>query len=144
VTVGHAGTGDERRDDTNISAQRGRNFDSDEVFGMVEAAPVRVRGREPVLTDYRDQDIAGADGVLEDFDEVDSWFNAVDVHEDAVFTELFDEVVVEAAGVCGTVLAPVTDENPRHRMTSNRRFPRGQVRAADSGSGSQEEWDVPR
>jgi hypothetical protein len=68
----------------------------------------------PLVSDYRQQHITGADGVLDALVEVDSRLDRIDVHEDGSAAEPIHEPVVQATGVPGRVIASVADEDPGH------------------------------
>ena len=83
--------------------------------GVGEArASVGVARLEPPAADHGDEDLAPAQHLLEDLDEVHARLDAVDVDEHAPRTERGHEGVVEPAGRGRLVLAPVADEDGRH------------------------------
>src|SRR4051794_41587434 len=82
---------------------------------MVEAALAIVpHDGEPLLPDHDNSGIAGANGRLDNLDEVDTGLNGVDVHEDLLFAEVLAEPVVEAPSVRRAVLTSVADEDTEH------------------------------
>jgi hypothetical protein len=46
-------------------------------------------GVQPVRADQGKKDFAGGDGVVDRSGKIGTWFNGVDVHEDARVTEAF-------------------------------------------------------
>ena len=90
-------------------------------MGIVEPpAAVPVFARQPLATEDRNQHVAGTDGALKDLHEVDACFDVGDVHEHRRFAEPCPQVVEQPAGMAGTVLTPVADEETWRRSSSQR------------------------
>ena len=84
-----------------------------DVGGIVDpACAVRIRDRQPLLANQRDQRTASADGLLDVLGKVDAGLHR-HVHEHAVGAEVLDQAVVEAPGVPGGLPPPIADENLR-------------------------------
>jgi hypothetical protein len=58
-----------------------------------------------------EEDVCALDCLVDDLDEVSAGRNAVDVDEDVLLVEVFDEEVVEAARVGPAIGAPIVDED---------------------------------
>ena len=100
------------RDDADVARQGGLDLQPDEVIGVIEAAPpILIGDREPLITDQRQQHIAGSDRSGDHLDEVVAQLDRVDILEDLAAVTVGQPVVQPACRV-GRLLPPVTDEDP--------------------------------
>ena len=80
------------------------------IIELPPAARVLDFGLKPPAAEDRKKRIAGNDGALDDLDEVGARFDVGDVHEHTeTFAKPRPQVVEQPAGMAGTVLTPVAD-----------------------------------
>ena len=73
---------------------------------------------QPEIGEDRDKPIAYTDGLLNQLDKVHAALDGADVHEALALIEVVAQTVEYAAGMSGTVVSPVADEDFRHRPYS--------------------------
>jgi hypothetical protein len=116
VGVRHPRPFDQDRDDADVAGQRGLDLQAHEVVGVVQASlSVLVGDREPLLTDQRQEHVAGADRGGDLLDEVVAESDRVDVFEDLVAAVAVGESVEQPASLPGGLLPPVADEHAARR-----------------------------
>jgi hypothetical protein len=64
-----------------------------------------------VIADNGEQDIAGLDGSLDGFGEVDTWFQRIDIHKDLADAEPLNQPVRQAPSDVGAILTSVAHED---------------------------------
>src|SRR5208283_4571063 len=114
----HQGPLHQHGDHPNAALQGRPHLHAHEIFRVVQPAPAFLVGRtQPAFADHGHQHIARAHALFDRFYEVDPRLDAIDVHEDFIFGKAAVEVVVQAPGRVGGVLATVADEDlPAHSL----------------------------
>lgn len=108
----HLGLLDQSRDQPNAAIEGGFDLEADEILWIVEPPTTPpVANLHPLSPDDCNESVAGAHGVLDRLGEVHARLDRVDVHEDVFLAEALGELVVEATGVTGRLLATVVDED---------------------------------
>jgi hypothetical protein len=103
----------EHRNNGHVLLQRCGNLDPNMVSRIFQAtSPVRISAGRPAAPDQHEHGRASLELLVDVSDEVHAERHAVDVHEDAVATELRRKPVVQPTCRIGGVLPPVTDEKP--------------------------------
>jgi hypothetical protein len=113
---GHRAPLDEHGNHANLFVlERGCDFNAQEVFRIVEAAPLEpgILNGQPVSTDDGEQHGAGFELVLDELDEVHAGRNVVGVLEDAVRAELRAQGGQQREHMPRAVLAAIADEDAR-------------------------------
>ena len=102
--------------DGDVPSQSDGYFQPNEVLRGVEApSPVLIGSMQPVPTDQRQQDVAGADMLIDDVAKVAARLDAGNVDEDAILAETRLQALEQAAGLPLAIIASVTNEDARHR-----------------------------
>jgi hypothetical protein len=114
VAARHLGTFHEDRHHANATGERRRSFDAHEVAGIIEATPPCVVRSEPVLADEDDDDFARGERMLDGIDKIDTRLDPLDIHKNAVGTEVSGEPIIEPTRITGRIVAPVADEYAVH------------------------------
>ena len=88
------------------------DLNPDEIAAVVQPPLPRLRlHREPFGADQGEEDVAGADLILQHFHEVLAGRDFLHIHEDAIVGELMAQAVVEPRGGPLAVRPPVRDED---------------------------------
>jgi hypothetical protein len=112
----HAGPIHQDRDDPDVARQGGLDLQAHEVIGVIETTlPMCIGDRQPLLTDQRQQHVAGPDRSGDHLHEVIAQLDGVHVLEDLVAAEAVGQSVVQPAGRVGRLLPPITHEDPTRR-----------------------------
>lgn len=102
---------DQNGDHANLACERGCNLQTNEVFGTVQPSPIFVLACKPTLAYEREQNLAGADILLDQLHEVLARLNVIYVHENLFVTEVGVQAVEQTTGVPRAVAASVADED---------------------------------
>ena len=95
---------DQHWDDPHGAVQRHLELPADEIILDVDtAAAVLVRGGDPLRADDREQDVSTLDRVHDHLLEVGTDLDGFDVDENMIITEVFRQIVVQPAGVRGSI-----------------------------------------
>ena len=104
----------EYRDNPKVPFQGGLDLQSNKISIVIKTSMAsHIGGAQPVLADDGNAYLAGAHRLPDRFGEVSPCRDRVDVHENRLATETGAQCVVQAAGVAGGVVTPVTDEDAR-------------------------------
>ena len=115
------------------------------VLPIQPPASLRVDCVEPGLADDGDEHVARGDGLINAVDEVFARPDGIDVDEDILAAEVLPEPIGQPAGVGGTVVTTIVDENPGHAPTSLVRrygFYSGSGSRAHSAAGPEDDLPV--
>src|SRR6516225_9031339 len=100
------------RHDPDVLLQRGLDLDADEILRVVDPPyPLGISDSRPMPPDKRQQNATPRHGLSNRLGEVGTDGNGVNVHKDAVFTEVVAKAIIQTASVGGCLLPPVTDED---------------------------------
>src|SRR5262245_48443879 len=111
----HGCTFNQYRNREQLSLERSVDLHSDIVTVAVETTTALfIDGRQPPPANHREHDVAGLKFLVDCFDEIVARLKRVNIDENILSAELPGKAVVEAAGVAGRVVSPITDENGRH------------------------------
>ncbi len=118
IRLGYGRALDPHGDYRDIATQGGSNLQPNEVIIVFQAALAGfVLDVEPIATHNAEQHVTLGERFFDDLAKIAARRDAVHVHEDAVLTELSDEVVGEPSGRFVGIVAAITDENLAHGQT---------------------------
>ena len=102
----------QNRDDRHVAIEGGFDLDADEVTSVIEAAAiVLVFARKPVMPDEGNESVTSSDPLGQDFNEIATGRDAVDVNKYALAPEARDEAVVDASGKARRVFPSIANED---------------------------------
>ena len=107
----------QHRHHADVALQGGAGLEADEVVGIIEPpASCGIGGRRPLVADDDDEHLAGTDRRLDRGDEIDPGLDSLDIHEDAIGTEMRRQAVVDPARIAGRVVTSIADEDSVHAV----------------------------
>jgi hypothetical protein len=113
---------DDDRDHGQIERERGLDFHPDEIAWVFQPRrPVFVGNRNPGRADDHQDCVGARQRLSQEFREGDPDRDGVDVAEDRLRAEAFDQPIIDPAGRLHAVGPPVGQEDGRHPPDSARR-----------------------
>ena len=110
--LGHDRAIDQHRNDRHVALERRFDLDAHEIIGVVEAtAIVLVRAGEPIPANHRDERVAAANALGQDFHEIATGRDIVDVNEDTFRSEASLQAIINAPREACRVFPTVADED---------------------------------
>jgi hypothetical protein len=108
----HARAIDQYRDHANITSERSRNFDGNEIVRSLKpAVTLLVSGIQPVGTDNGYEDITRSNLIVEVIREVDPGWNVVHIHEKILPSKSLGKSIVQPTGHAHGIVSAVINED---------------------------------
>ena len=103
---------DENRNHANAALQRGCDFNTDKILGVVEPPRSRfIDNARPMPTNYRHQGVAVPNSFGKDGLKIEAGLNVVDIEKYARSIYSIDNTIVDQPRKAGGVFASITDKN---------------------------------
>jgi hypothetical protein len=105
----------QHRDDRDVTFERGRDLETNEVTWIVESAlSILINGVEPILTDEREEDAARSELLVEDATKVEPLLHPRDIDKDRLFSKPIAKILEQAARLTFRVAPAIADEDSAH------------------------------